>query len=71
MTIDEIAPVEAAWKDLNLPNPILVFIVHVNKTEAKDIIAYNNDWTDNWMPYSGTYISIGNKNICCLIIAVI
>ena len=61
MSDDEIAPIEAALKDLQLPNPIPIFILHVNKTEAKDIIAYDNDWKGNWMPFSGTYISIGNR----------
>lgn len=61
MTEEEIAPIETALKELHLPTPIPIFIVHVNKTEAKDIIAWDNDWKGNWMPYSGTYISIGNR----------
>jgi hypothetical protein len=61
MSEEEIAPLEMALKDLNLPNPIPIFLLHVNKTEAKDIIAWDNDWKNNWMPYSGTYISIGNR----------
>jgi hypothetical protein len=61
MSDEEIAPVEQALNQLQLPNPIPIFIIHVNKTEAKDIIAYDIDWKENWMPYSGTYLPIGKQ----------
>ncbi|RFM29587.1 Piwi domain-containing protein [Deminuibacter soli] len=61
MTNEEIAPVEAALAQLQLQNPIPVFVVHVNKTEAKDIIAYDAAWAGKWMPYSGTFINIGKN----------
>ncbi len=66
MSQEEIAPIEAALQDLQLPNPIPIFIIHVNKTEAKDLIAYDLDWINNWMPYSGTYI--GNRQQEILIV---
>ncbi|MEO6556346.1 MAG: hypothetical protein ABIN92_02440 [Ferruginibacter sp.] len=40
MTQEEIAPIEAALQDLQLPNPIPIFISHVKITQAKDIIVY-------------------------------
>lgn len=61
MSEEEIAPIETALLELQTSNPVPIFIIHVNKTEAKDIIAYDIDWKGYWMPYSGTYTPIGNK----------
>jgi len=56
----ELAPIEKALMELEFPNPIPIFIVTINKTEAKDIFVYDASWK-YLMPLSGTYISIGNK----------
>ncbi|HEY9340554.1 MAG TPA: hypothetical protein VIQ23_03170, partial [Hanamia sp.] len=59
---EELAPIERALKELKFPNPIPIFIVSINKTEAKDITAFDMKKTNpDLMPYSGTYINIGNK----------
>jgi hypothetical protein len=62
---EELQPIECALNDLQLPNPIPIFIVSINKTEAKDITAFDRTKSNpDLMPYSGTYISIGkNKYI--------
>lgn len=57
---DELKPIEDALMELNLPNPIPIFIVTINKTEAKDIFVFDAAW-QHLMPISGTNISIGNK----------
>ncbi len=56
----ELAPIEKALLELKLPNPVPIFIVTINKTEAKDIFVFDASWL-HLMPISGTYISIGNK----------
>jgi hypothetical protein len=59
---DELQPIERALNDLQLPNPIPIFIVSINKTEAKDITAFDRTKSNpDLMPYSGTYISIGKN----------
>ena len=55
---DELRPIEAALQELQLTRPLPIFIITINKTEAKDIIAFDTLWSER-MPYSGTYISIG------------
>jgi len=57
---EELIPIEKALKELELPKPIPIFIITVNKTESNDIVAFDNAWR-NLMPKSGTYVSIGNK----------
>ena len=56
---DDLRPIEAALQKLELTRPLPIFIITINKTEAKDIIAFDTKWVER-MPYSGTYISIGN-----------
>ncbi len=56
----ELAPIEKALMELEFPNPIPIFIITINKTEAKDIFVYDASW-QHLMPISGTYINIGNK----------
>lgn len=56
----ELNAIEDVLKQLELPKPIPIFIISINKTESNDIIAFDSDWKD-LMPKSGTYISIGNK----------
>jgi hypothetical protein len=59
---EEIKPIEKKLLDLKFPNPIPIFIVTINKTYAEDIVAFDRSPDNNLlMPYSGTYISIGNK----------
>ena len=59
---EELAPIELALKELRFSKSIPIFIVSINKTEAKDITAFDMKKTNaNLMPYSGTYINIGNK----------
>lgn len=58
----EIRPIEKALLDLKFPTPIPIYIVTINKTNAEDIIAFDRSkGNDLLMPYSGTYISIGNR----------
>ena len=59
---EEIKPIEKALLDLKFPNPTPIFIVTINKTYAEDIVAFDRSQdNDLLMPYSGTYISIGNN----------
>jgi hypothetical protein len=58
MSSEELEPIEKGLKELGLDIP--VFIVNINKTESKDIIAFDNDWKQ-LMPMSGTYINIGRN----------
>jgi hypothetical protein len=60
LSIKELAPIEKALMELKFPNPIPIFIVTINKTEAKDIFVFDASW-QHLMPLSGTYINIGNK----------
>ncbi len=57
---EELKPIEKALQELKLSKPLPIFIITINKTEAKDIVAFDDKWF-NLMPYSGTYINIGNK----------
>lgn len=59
---DELAPVERALRELQFSKPIPIFIVSINKTEAKDITAFDMKKSNpDLMPYSGTYINIRNN----------
>ncbi|MEJ7830021.1 MAG: hypothetical protein WKF91_17560, partial [Segetibacter sp.] len=59
---DDIKPIEDALIELDFPNPIPIFIITINKTYAKDIVAFDRTkGNPHLMPYSGTYIPIGNK----------
>lgn len=59
MSNKEIAPILAKLENLGLKIP--VFVITINKTESKDIIAWDNDW-NNLMPQSGTYVKIAWNN---------
>jgi hypothetical protein len=59
MSDREIKPILDKLKGLGLKIP--VFIVSINKTESKDIIAWDNDW-DNLMPLSGQFVNVGHSN---------
>jgi hypothetical protein len=55
MSHRELLPIEEALKNMGLNRP--VFIVSINKTESRDIVAF--DYYDpDLMPLSGTYLSI-------------
>jgi hypothetical protein len=58
MSDDELQPIQKALEALDLHIP--VFIISINKTESEDIVAFDESWSDK-MPYSGTYINIGNR----------
>lgn len=56
MKQDELQPIEDGLKKLGLDIP--VFIVSINKTESRDIVAFDEDYKQ-MMPLSGSYINIG------------
>ena len=58
MNEDELQHIETALNNMNLPIP--VFIISINKTESKDIVAFDKAW-EELMPISGTFINIGNN----------
>jgi hypothetical protein len=59
MSQKEIDPILKKLQNLELNIP--VFVVSINKTETKDIIAWDPNWK-HLMPKSGTYIKIGWNN---------
>lgn len=58
MSHRELEPIEEALKNMGLNIP--VFIVSINKTESRDIVAFDN-YDPDLMPYSGTFLSIGTN----------
>lgn len=56
MSKKELEPIEKGLNNLGLDIP--VFILSINKTESRDIVAFDNNWT-GLMPVSGTFINIG------------
>lgn len=56
MKKDELRPIEEGLRNLGLDIP--VFIVSINKTESRDIVAFDEDYSQK-MPLSGSYINIG------------
>jgi len=54
----EIQHIEKALDEMKLPIP--VFIITINKTESKDILAFDSNWKE-LMPESGTFIDIGSN----------
>ncbi|WP_435415092.1 Piwi domain-containing protein [Polaribacter aestuariivivens] len=58
MSEKEIKPIKEGMQKLGLNVPL--YILNINKTEAQDIIAFDNDWQE-LMPKSGTFIRIGNN----------
>ena len=53
---EELQPIEDGLRMLGLNIP--VFIVSINKTESRDIVAFDENYLQK-MPLSGTYINIG------------
>ncbi len=60
MSKKEMQPILEGMHNLNLENKP-IYILNINKTETKDIIAYDTDFVDNLMPYSGTFIRLGER----------
>ena len=58
MREDQVEIIEDTLSKLNLDIPI--FVVTINKTEAEDIIVFDDDFAEK-MPYSGRYINLGNN----------
>jgi hypothetical protein len=58
MNEEELEHIEKALNNMNLPIP--VFIISINKTESKDIVAFDRGWKE-MMPESGTFINIGSN----------
>jgi len=56
MSERELKPIEAALENLGLQIP--VFIVSINKTESRNMVAFDTTW-EGLMPASGTYINTG------------
>lgn len=56
MKQQELQPIEDGLKKLGLEIP--VFIVSINKTESRDIVAFDENY-EQQMPLSGKYIKIG------------
>lgn len=56
----ELEPIERALAALELPRPIPIFIVSINKTASADILAFDKN-VNHLMPDSGVYIKIGKK----------
>ena len=57
MSYDELQPIKQGMNELGLKVPL--YILNINKTEAEDIIAYDLNWDNKYMPKSGTYVRIG------------
>lgn len=60
MSKKEMQPILEGMHKLNLENKP-IYILNINKTETKDIIAYDTDFTDNLMPYCGTFVRLGER----------
>lgn len=60
MSKKELKPIMAGLHKLNLENKP-IYILNINKTESKDIIAYDTDF-NSLMPYSGTFIRLGIRS---------
>ena len=58
MSRAEIEPIQHELKNLGLEIP--VFIITINKTESRDILAFDKKWNGR-MPMSGTFINLGGK----------
>lgn len=59
MSDKELQPIIAMMESLKIDCPL--FIVNINKTMSKDIIAFDESWHNKLMPKSGTFINISKK----------
>ncbi|GGK53630.1 MULTISPECIES: Piwi domain-containing protein [Flavobacteriaceae] len=57
MGYEDLQPILAAMKSLNLEVPL--YILNINKTDSEDLIALDNNWYNKLMPKSGTFIRVG------------
>jgi deoxyribodipyrimidine photolyase-like uncharacterized protein len=56
----ELKPImDMLYNGLNLPIPIIV--VTINKTVSKELLAFDTSSTNKYMPYSGTYIRMAER----------
>ena len=55
----ELQPILKMMEALKLQCPL--FILNINKTFSKDLIAFDTQWHGKLMPKSGTFINISNK----------
>jgi len=60
MSDKESKPIIEKMEMLKLECPL--YIVNINKTKSKDIIAFDQNWHGKLMPKSGTYINISNDS---------
>lgn len=59
MSNKEIIPIIHTLKSIDKDIPIV--IISINKTESSDLVLFDTEY-ENKMPYSGTYIPIGNNS---------
>lgn len=60
MSRKEMQPILEGMHKINLANKP-IYILNINKTETKDIIAFDTAFKHNLMPYSGTFIRLRNR----------
>ncbi|MCP9761483.1 Piwi domain-containing protein [Lacihabitans soyangensis] len=58
MSQEELKPIEDGLRELDVHVP--VYIVSINKTESRDLVAFDTSWPE-LMPQSGTYINLGRN----------
>lgn len=56
----ELDPIERALQQLELPKPIPIYIITINKTESEDTVAFDDNFKD-LMPESGLYINLSDN----------
>lgn len=59
MSNKELTPIIEGMNELGLNVPL--YILNINKTESQDIIAYDLNWNERYMPKSGTYVRVGHN----------
>src|SRR5690606_21957948 len=59
MRYEELKPIMDGMHKLELKIPL--YILNINKTETKDLIAYDLNWNKKLMPLSGTYIRVDHN----------
>ena len=55
----ELEPITDTLHALGLPIPVIV--VSINKTESRELLAFDTDSKDKLMPYSGTIVQVGRR----------
>lgn len=59
MRYEELKPILEGMHQLKLVVPL--YILNINKTETRDLIAYDLNWNKKLMPLSGTYIRVDHN----------